>query len=226
MKETDPMGSSVIQLIILAGIALFLILRLRSVLGTRTGFEKPAENKPPRLTDREDRGFAVIEGGIDHDIADFTDAKSDTGRALAAMKAVEPSFKVADFAHGAKKAYEMILMAFEAGDLATLAKFLAPEVYDSFAQVVEDRRDKGWTVEAAFGGIRELKVVKAEFDGKTREADITIRFAGDLTSTVRDASGKIVEGDPRSIRHQKDVWTFSRVMGGGDPNWTLVATGG
>jgi predicted lipid-binding transport protein (Tim44 family) len=221
------MGSSVIQLIILAGIALFLILRLRSVLGTRTGFEKPAERVVQKLPGKDDRGFAVIEGGAtDHDIADFVDAKSETGQALAAMKSVDPKFTVSAFAHGSKQAYEMILMAFEHGDLETLQRFLAPEVYASFSDVVENRREKGWQVEATFVGIREVKIVRAEFDSRSNEADITVRFAGELTTATRDSQGTIVEGDPKAIRRQKDVWTFSRVMGSPDPNWTLVATGG
>jgi predicted lipid-binding transport protein (Tim44 family) len=216
-----------IQIIILAGIALFLILRLRSVLGTRTGFEKPAEPVTPQIKGRkDDRGFEVIEGGtVDHDIADFIDVKSESGLALAAMKRLEPSFNVGKFATGAKQAYEMILMAFEHGDLDTLENLLSPEVYTSFASVVEDRRAKGWKVEANFVGIREVKLTKAELDARSNEADITIRFVGELSSFVMDANGQIVEGDKKAVRRQKDNWTFSRVMGSNNPNWVLVATG-
>ncbi len=216
-----------IQLIILAGIALFLVLRLRNVLGTRGGFEKPAEPISATAKGRkDDRGFAVIEGGtVDHDIADFIDAKSESGLALSAMKAVESTFLVGEFAHGAKQAYEMILMAFEHGDLPVLEKFLSPEVYASFANVVESRREKGWKVAASFVGVREVKLIKAELDAKSREADITMRFVGELTSVVRDSAGQVVEGDANAIRRQKDVWTFSRVMGSNNPNWVLVATG-
>ncbi len=221
------MGSSMIQLIILAGIALFLILRLRSVLGTRDGFEKPAERlSPPAKGLKDDRSFEVIDGGTtDHDIADYVDAKGDTGLALSAMKEVEPAFRVGQFAHGAKQAYEMILMAFERGDLETLENFLSPEVYASFSSVVESRKEKGWKVEANFVGVREVKVIKAELDARTKEADITLRFVGEMTSVVRDSAGQVVEGDTKTIRRQKDVWTFSRVMGSNNLNWVLVATG-
>ncbi|MFQ5624986.1 MAG: Tim44/TimA family putative adaptor protein, partial [Paracoccaceae bacterium] len=73
--------------------------------------------------------------------------------------------------------------------------------------------------------VREVRLSEAHFDEETRQADITMRFVGELTSVVRDREGKIVEGSPNKIRRQKDVWTFSRVMGSGDPNWILVATG-
>lgn len=219
------MGSGLIQLIILAGIALFLILRLRSVLGTRDGFERPAEPVAPIKARKDDRNFEVIDGGtIDHDISDYIDAKSESGQALTAMKSVEPAFRVGEFTHGARQAYEMILMAFENGDLKTLENFLSPEVYNSFAGVVQGRRDKNWKVEASFNGVREVKLVKAEFDPKSRESDITMRFVAELTSVVRDSSGQVVEGDAKAMRRQKDIWTFSRVMGSDSPNWVLVAT--
>jgi predicted lipid-binding transport protein (Tim44 family) len=221
------MGSSLIQLVILGGVALFLILRLRSVLGTRTGFEKPAETSKPKIAKtRDTRGFEVIDGGgIDHDIADYIDANSDSGHALAAMKQIEPTFRVGEFAVGARQAYEMILMAFENGDLSAMDKFLSPEVHASFTDVIETRRAKGWKVDASFVGVRELKLTKADFDPKSREADITMRFVGELTSVVHDATGAVIEGDAKAIRRQKDVWTFSRIMGSNNPNWVLAETG-
>lgn len=220
------MGSQMIQIIILAGIALFLILRLRNVLGTREGYEKPqAPVSVP--TQRRDRSFDVIEGGTtDPDIADFTDPESATGKALAAMKRVDRNFSVADFSHGARAAYEMLVMAYENGDLATLKTHLAPEVYDSFAAAIEARNAKGYTVEASFAGVREVKLVEARFDPESSEGDITMRFVGELTSVVRDPEGRIVEGAPHELKQQKDVWTFTRNMASEDPNWLLTGTGG
>lgn len=222
------MGSQMIQIIILAAIALFLILRLRSVLGTREGFEKPSEPLPgPARPRRRDRPFEVIEGGVvDPDIADFADPESATGQALAAMKRVDRNFTVADFSHGARAAYEMIVMAYENGDLETLGKFLAPDVYEPFAAAIEARREKGLTVEASFAGIREVKLVDARFDPARNEGDITMRFVGELTSVVRDPEGRIVEGAPHELKQQRDVWTFSRDMTSGNPNWLLTGTAG
>ncbi len=221
------MGSQMIQIVILAGIALFLVLRLRSVLGTRDGFEKPPGATAPGAPQRRDRSFEVIEGGgPDPDIADFIDAESPAGKALAAMKRVDPSFSVHEFSHGARQAYEMIVMAYENGDLDTLREFLSPEVYAPFAEAIEARKAKGYAVQADFVGIREVSLVDAHFDPASNEGDVSVRFLGELTSVVRDPEGKIVEGDPKEIKQQRDVWTFSRDMAAENPNWLLTGTGG
>lgn len=219
------MSSSLIQLLVLAGIALFLILRLRDVLGTREGFEKPTVTRQDdRRLSREN--FEVIEGGPDSDISDHAEEGSDAAKALAAMKSAEPGFNVGEFLGGARGAYEMILMGFEAGDMAKIKPFLSDEVYESFATVVEDRDAKGLSVEANFVGLRELKLEDAEFDKTTREGEVTVRFIGELTSVVRDKGGDIIEGNPNEVKRQKDIWTFARIMGSENPNWQLVATGG
>ena len=116
-------------------------------------------------------------------------------------------------------------MAFEAGDLAKIKPFLSDDVYATFATVVEDRAEKGFSINATFVGLRELKLVGAEFDNATKEGEITVRFVGELTSVIRDKSGDIVEGNPNEVKRQKDVWTFGRIMGSDNPNWQLVATG-
>ena len=220
------MDDAVIQLLVLAGIALFLVIRLKGVLGTRTGFEKPpvTDAAPRRAAVRRD--FEVIEGGPDRDITDHVDDGTPGAKALAAMKLAEPGFNVTEFIGGARQAYEMILMAFERGDLGPVQPFLSEEVYDAFLGVIAEREDKGLRVDASFIGVRETALTDAEFDRASDEAQITIRFVGELTSVVRDGDGAIVEGNPNEIRKQRDVWTFARKMGTGDPNWKLVATGG
>jgi predicted lipid-binding transport protein (Tim44 family) len=221
------MSSAIIQLLVLAGIAVFLIIRLRSVLGTRDGFEKP----PVPIADRggaQRRGrpeFDVIEGGPDQDITDHVPDGSDAAKALAAMKMAEPGFNVTEFLDGAKGAYEMILMAFENGDLTEVREFLAPEVADAFQEVIDHRADQGLTVHADFVGVREVALVTAEFDRTRGEGELVVRFVGELTSVVRNNDGEIVEGNPNEIKRQRDVWTFARTMGSDDPNWHLVATG-
>jgi predicted lipid-binding transport protein (Tim44 family) len=221
------MGSQMIQIIILAGIALFLILRLRNVLGTREGFEKPQETPVSLPSRQRDRPFDVIEGGsADPDVADFADPESATGKALAAMKRTDRDFTVGEFSHGARAAYEMIVMAYENGDLDTLKQYLSPEVYGPFAAAIEERRGKGYSVEASFAGVREVKLVDARFDPATNEGEITMRFVGELTSVVRDPEGRIVEGAPNELKQQKDIWTFSRTMTSDNPNWLLTGTGG
>ena len=218
------MNSPILQLLVLAGIAVFLILRLRSVLGTREGFEKPQVTQTTTAPDRR-KSFDVIEGGPDPDIVDHVPSESPAAEALAKMKAAEPSFNVGEFLSGARGAYEMILMNFERGDIAEIKPYLSDEVYDSFAFVVNDRSDKGLTVEADFIGVKELQLVDAEFDEATREGELTVRFVGQLTFAVRDRAGEVIEGDPKSTKTQRDIWTFARQMGSDDPNWQLVATG-
>lgn len=218
------MSSAVIQLLVLIGIAIFLILRLKNVLGTREGFEKPPiPTASPTPVSR--RGFEVIEGGPDADITDHVADGSSAAKALAAMKMVEPGFNVGEFLHGARGAYEMILMAFERGELDSILPFLSRDVYESLAEVVEARESKGLKVQSTFVGIRQLDLLDATYDRATDQAEMKVRFVGELTSVVRDAAGEVVEGDANEIRQQKDIWTFGRRMGSDDPNWQLVATG-
>ena len=221
------MSSQMIQIVILAGVTLFLVLQLRRILGTRDGFEAgPEAQKPVTNGAGDKRDFEVIEGGgLDHDVADFADIDSATGKALLAMKVVEPSFSVKEFTGGSRQAYEMILMAFENGDLDTLNDFLSPDVFNSFAAAVEDRSNKGLSVDANFVGVRELKLLEADFDPETNEAEITMKFVGEMTSVVTDSDGRVVEGDAQEIKRQRDTWTFARLMGTDNPNWLLVATG-
>lgn len=219
------MSGAIIQLIVLAGVALFLILKLRGVLGSREGFEKPAITEMRRQGAPARDAGDVIEGGPDRDIIDHVPQDSDAAHALQAIKLAEPSFSVAQFLQGARGAYEMILMAFDRGELDKIRPFLGPEVLDSFEQVVRARRDKGITLESNFIGLRELALNDARFDRASGEAEITVRFGGELTSVARDSAGQIVEGNPRESRRQRDIWTFERHIGSSDPNWRLVATG-
>ncbi len=218
------MNSPIIQLLVLAGIAVFLILRLRGVLGTREGYEKPAvtRTEPDRRRKPE---FDVIEGGPDLDITDHVADDSDAAKALAAMKRVDPSFNVGEFLGGARGAYEMILMAFEKGELDGIVPYISEDVYEAFATVVDERQRQGLTIEANFIGISDMALVEAEMDETTKEAEVSVRFKSEMTSIVRDKGGDVIEGSDTEIKRQKDVWTFARKMDSGDPNWRLVATG-
>ena len=219
------MDNPMLQLLVLAGIAVFLILRLKNVLGTREGFEQPPVAEP-RPSERPGApAFEVIEGGPDLDITDHVPADSDAGQALAGMKRIEPSFGVNDFMGGAKYAYEMIVMGYENGDLAEIQPFLSEDIYESFVDGVAAREDQGLTIEANFIGVREMELVDATLD-TTNEAELTIRFVAELTSAVRDKGGDVIEGSLTDVKKQKDTWTFARIMGSDDPNWLLVSTDG
>ena len=218
------MNASLIQLLVLAGIAVFLVLKLRSVLGTRDGFEKPPAQIDNQNT-KPKRDFEVIEGGPDRDIVDHVPDGSSAAKALLAMKQAEPGFNVGEFLRGARGAYEMILMAFERGDLDSIRPFLSADVENSFAEAIDARDRDGKTVEANFIGLRELTLTDATYDQASRTAEITVRFMGELTSATRDKAGTIVEGSTTEIKRQRDSWSFARRMGVQDPNWQLVATG-
>ena len=224
LKEVE-MSQSINELLVLAAIAVFLILRLKNVLGTREGHEKPPISKAESLSKPVKRDFEVIEGGPDRDIVDHAPEGSDAAEALAKMKATDPAFEVAGFLQGARGAYEMILMGFEAGDMDSIQPYISGEIYESFNDVVKMREEQGLTIDAKFIGIRELALADAEYDDVTHDAEVSVRFVAELTSVVKDAEGNIVEGDEKTIKRQRDVWTFARVMNSGDPNWQLVATG-
>lgn len=218
------MNSPVLQLLVLAGIAIFLILRLRAVLGTREGFEKPRVDVPTQAR-RSTPDLEVIDGGPDPDVTDYVDADSDAAGALTAMKADDRTFNVREFLRGARGAYEMILTGFERGELADIKPFLSDDVYEAFAGVVEARDKNGLSVDFTFVGISETTLVDATYDKATNEAEVSVRFIAESTSAVYDKGGDLIEGSPTDVKKQRDVWTFGRKMGTGDPNWFLVATG-
>jgi len=229
--ERDPnrkaaMSDKIIELLILFAIAAFVLFRLKSVIGTRTGYEAPPDYLHRGRPGAADK--AVERKGPkpdpDEDELDRT-LPPGAAAALADMRRAEPDFDLAGFLDGARSAYEMILMAYESGDRDTLRSLLAPDVYDAFEQVIAKREAQGLKVEARFVGVRDIRLERAAFDPHDAEADLTIRFVGELITAVRDPENRVVEGDPSEVRRQTDVWTFSRRMGAADPNWLLTATG-
>ncbi len=218
------MNSPLIQLLVLAAIAVFLILRLKNVLGTREGFEKPP--LPVKPAARKGPAFEVIEGGPDLDITDHFDEGSAQARALAGMKRIEPSFNVTEFLAGGRGAYEMIVMGYEHGELDNIKNFLSEDIYESFVDGVAAREDQGLKIEASFIGVREMALDNVTLDPDTKEAEMTLRFVAELTQAVRNSDGEIVEGSITTAKKQKDTWVFARIMGSDDPNWLLVSTDG
>ncbi|MEH6520579.1 Tim44/TimA family putative adaptor protein [Sulfitobacter sp.] len=218
------MNSPLIQLLVLAAIAVFLILRLKNVLGTREGFEKPP--LPVQQAKRSGPTFEVIEGGPDLDITDHFDEGTSEAVALTKMKRIEPSFNVTEFLAGGRGAYEMIVMGFEQGELDEIKPFLSDDVYESFVDGIAAREDLGLTIEANFIGVREMTLENVTLDPDTNEAELTLRFVAELTQAVRNKEGEIVEGSITDAKKQKDTWVFARIMGSDDPNWFLVSTDG
>ena len=218
-----------VQILVLAAVALFLFWRLRSVLGSREGFEKTIM-KTKDSTNNTEKSVSdsnIIElkpNNIDEEIADYVELDSPQFKSLSLMKKSEDGWMVNHFVSGAKLAYEEILMAFEKGDLFTIEKMTSKEVCESFKSVIDERANKGLIVEAEFGGVRDLRIKEVDFNEATLDASIKIIFKCELTYVVKDQSGKIVEGSSDKIKKQRDIWTFSRKMNDKVPNWYLVKT--
>jgi predicted lipid-binding transport protein (Tim44 family) len=219
------MSFKLVEFIILFAIAAFVLYRLRSVIGTRTGYEPPSTASQGRSEGAQVEMRAPSEEDDEMEAAAARALDEEARSALAEIRRVEPEFNLEEFLHGARQAYEMVLMAYEEGDRDMLQDLLTPDVYQAFESVIRSREQEGLKVEARFIGVRDLRVESLRFDPETAEADITVRFVGEMITAVRDAENRVVEGDPNEVRRQTDVWTFSRVMGSPNPNWLLSATG-
>ncbi len=236
------MSAPIIEILIFAAVTAFLAYRLWGVLGTRSGFEDPSKGisthdvraDPDRQEEasiiplRPDRPPSHPDTAEDSteeapDLAKLP--KDDPRRApLVALKAVEPEFTLDTFLAGAKQAYEMIFLAYADGDTDMLAPLLSDDVLEDFVRVIKDRRDKELSVEARFIGIREAAVERLALDENTGRAEISVRIVADIITAVRDASGLVIEGDPKTIARRVENWTFEREFGSPNPNWTLVET--
>lgn len=230
-----------IYTIIILGLAVFIFLRLRSVLGTRTGNERrpqdpfvgspqpdpPANDKvvplPQRKTDPQGPQPAPEPGEPAGDRwAGVAEAGSPVARGLDQIAGAEGGFDARGFVAGARAAYEMIVNAFAAGDRKALKPLLAREVFDSFSAAIADRENRGETVESSFVSIEKSEITEAETVGKT--AQLTVRFVSKLISATRDKTGAVIDGSATEIADLIDVWTFARDLNSRDPNWRLIST--
>lgn len=227
----DQSGIAFLDIIFFAMVAGFLILRLRSVLGRRTGDEnaerwrpKKPEQAPPSAAPQADNVVRFPEpdsaGATAETPAAPAPGSVDAG--VAEIRAADSGFDPAGFSQGARRAFEMIVAAFAQGDAAGLRPLLADAVNDSFAQAIRDRQGRGWTLTTTLIGIRSADVVAARMRG--REALVTIKFVSDQVNVTRDADGQVVEGDPTKVETITDIWTFSRDTRARDPNWFLAET--
>ena len=219
-----------VQIIVLAAIAFFLFWRLRSVLGSRQGFEKLNKNVDKKTksskinSNSDDKIIDLKSTNIDEEIADYVDENSEQFKILSELKKLEDGWLVSHFVSGAKLAYEEILMAFENGDLNKIKKLSSKEVFTAFKDVIDDRNQKGFQVEAEFGGVRDIRIKDVKLNKKNLEANITMIFQCDITYSIRDKNNKIVEGGSDKVKKQKDIWTFTRKMNSDVPIWYLTKT--
>ena len=230
-----------IYTIIFLALAVFIFLRLRSVLGQRTGGERPPYDRAaPNVVQRtQDNNNVVPMPGavIDQaplaptaDVAPPTDrwkGLTEPGTPLAAgldgIVAQDSSFDPKHFLSGAKSAYEMIVLAFANGDRRALKDLLSSEVFESFDTVIKDREKHEQKTETRFVSIDKAELVGAE--ARDRAAHLTVRFVSQMISLTRDKAGTIVDGNPEKVADITDVWTFARDISSRDPNWKLVGTG-
>jgi len=213
--------------------AVLIFLQLRSVLGRRTGNEKPpfdpytareAAKAPagddgkvvtlPRRELTEEEKFAEIDA--------LAKPGTTLNDALRELLAVDPSFRPKEFLNGARMAYEMIVMAFADGDRKTLKNLLSKEVYEGFDAAISEREARGEVVKSTFVGIEKATITQANVSDM--EEQVTVRIVSQLISATFDKDGILVDGDQENVADVTDIWTFARDARSRDPNWKLVAT--
>ncbi|GGH33686.1 calcium-binding protein [Alsobacter metallidurans] len=222
--------------IIFLALAVFVIWRLRSVLGTRTGNERPpvmrrAPQAPSPANDsnvvRLDRGpeeaAAPPMGQHDPDRwQGYAEDATPLAAGFDAIAAADGGFDPRVFREGAKSAYEMIVTAFASGDRKSLKDLLSKDVYEGFVSAITEREKRGEKVETTFVSIDKAEYVDAQLRGRT--AQVTVRFVSKLITATKDQTGAVIDGDSTKVVDVTDVWTFAREAGSRDPNWKLVAT--
>ena len=210
-------------IVILALVALFIGLRLYSVLGERTGHEqqpilKPAEPDPraaPQITQPAVSQPVSVDSG---DLAYVPTA----GPGVRAILAADPSFDVARFLEGAKSAYRMILEAYWKGELDALKGHVDDHVYEAFAGAVEQRQKDGLTLDNRLVTIDQAVISEATLERGV--AILTVRFEADIAAVTRNSEGQVVAGSLSDAVQTRDLWTFRRDTGSRDPNWLLIET--
>jgi predicted lipid-binding transport protein (Tim44 family) len=229
-----------IYTIIFLALAVFIFLRLRNVLGQRTGSERPPYDRAARdvLHGAQDNNVVPMPGTVidQAPLAPTADVAAPSDRwkgfaepgaplavGLDAVAAQDSSFDPRHFLSGARSAYEMIVLAFANGDRRALKDLLSPDVYDSFDAVINDREKHEQKTETRFVSIDKAELVGAE--ARDRSAQLTVRFVSQMISVTRDKAGNIVDGNPDKVSDITDVWTFARDITSRDPNWKLVGTG-
>ena len=226
-----------IYTIIFLALAVFIFIRLRNVLGQRTGEERPPFDRAARDALPPEGNVVPMPGGpIDQaapaPAADVSPAErwkgiTEPGTPLAAgLDAIvdqDSSFDPRHFITGAKGAYEMIVLAFANGDRRSLKDLLSSEVFDSFDAVIKDREKNEQKTETRFVSIDKAELVGAEV--RDRAAQLTVRFVSQMISVTRDKTGAVVDGNADKVSDITDVWTFARDITSRDPNWKLVGTG-
>lgn len=216
-------------------IAIAVFWRLRSVLGSRTGNERPPvdpySKRDEQVASNNDNVVTLPsarrrEGDVPAEANQHIDAVAPEGTALNnALKTIlsaDSSFDPDYFLEGAKAAYEMIVTAYAKGDRGELKSLLSTEVFTSFASAIGEREKQGQKMDFTFVGVDKAEIIEAML--KDGDAQVTVRFVSQLISATYDANGALIDGEPSKVAEVTDIWTFARPVRARDPNWKLVAT--
>jgi predicted lipid-binding transport protein (Tim44 family) len=231
-------GTFDIYTLLLLVVAVVILLRLRGMLGRKTGNERrydpyaqreqggtvstPGKVVPMPTRDTARPPQASSSKEVEERIRDFMPDSNPAHAGLLEIARQDSGFDPQHFVQGAKAAYEMIVTAFAEGNKKLLKQFLSREVYDGFAEVISERETRGEMVDTSFVGINKADIIDAETKSKT--ARVTVKFVSQLITAVKNRNGEIIDGDPKQIREVTDIWTFAREVTSRDPNWKLVAT--
>jgi predicted lipid-binding transport protein (Tim44 family) len=227
-----------IPTLIVIGVAIFVLFRLRGVLGTRTGNErtplqraqqtKPANNDEKIVPMRPVTANAV-EGDAEKralklaaEIEQMSRGNAEIATGLKAIVDADPTFSPKSFLEGAKGAYEMIVTAFATGDRKTLKNLLEKDVYDGFERAIADREAAGNKIDFTFVGLPKIEISDADLD--KRDARVVVKFGAEVVQATRDKDGNLLDGNADQVQSIADEWTFARNPKSRDPNWKLVAT--
>ncbi len=226
-------GFQFFDIILFAMIAVFLILRLRSVLGRRDGDEGGLPDIFDRLLNPNKKPGPGAKAGADGNVVKLADKppsgaepepspQTPLGAGVAAITAVDPGFDLAEFVSGARMAFELILSAYASGDSGALKPLLGADVFANFDKSIRDREAAGQAMEETLVSIKSAEAIEAELAGD--EAQVTVKLVSEQVHALFDADGEVIEGDPNQVITVTDFWTFVRNTKARDPNWTLVAT--
>ncbi|MCF1446996.1 Tim44 domain-containing protein [Agrobacterium vitis] len=228
------MGSNDFVTLFFLVAAVLIFWQLRSVLGRRTGNEKPPKDpfagRPDAASPAAEDARVVTlprrdeaDGEERQTVIDaYAPAGTPLNQQLRQVVEVDPSFVPKEFLNGARMAYEMIVTAFAAGDRKSLKDLLSREVYDGFDAAITEREQRGEVMKSTFVGIDKAEITNAEV--RDQEVQITVRLVSQLISATYDSQGAVIEGDAESVGDVNDIWTFARDTRSRDPNWKLIAT--
>jgi predicted lipid-binding transport protein (Tim44 family) len=221
--------------LVLLGIAIVVFWRLRGVLGSRTGTERPPFD-PYRKADpapeaangnvvrlpREDQPAPARAEPPPPPWTGYAPEGSPLAQAITRLAETDTSFTPKAFLDGACLAYEMILEAFARGDKGALKDLLSRDVLAEFGRTIDQRQSSGQRLDWRFVGIEKTSLLDLKLQGKRAEA--TVRFDAEAISATYGRDGALIDGDAKEIRALSDVWTFERDVSAKDPNWKLTAT--